>query len=355
MTVNTASPATPATKANSSPSGNFAGSASLASSSSSAPGSSVSVFDGVTFTSGPSGLVAGTATLQPGGTAVTVSSHTFSLGPSRSSIAIDGTVSPLTQGITKVLNGGPSTSANPIGSTSVLSSVLSANTLTSSLASSAAIQPAPSVYAFDGVVFSSGASGLNAGTATVKPGGPAVTISSHTFSLRSLGSTIAVDDTLSALTPPQVPSTTSSVSMSSRSASSGVYTFDGIVFTGGTSGLAAGTATVQPGGPAVTISSHTISLGPTGNTIAVDGALSPLMPPQVTTTNSVSKSSVNFVTSVTPPPPPGYTVDRIALTGNPSSPLTSAGSTITPGGPPTIVSKSYVLNPHCSHQWCSQR
>ena len=312
-----------ASSASSASNSSFASSASSASIPSSAPAStSIYVFDGVTFTSGPSGLVAGTATVHPGGTAVTISSHTFSLGPSGSSIAVDGTVSPLSQGITKIPNGSSSTSA-----------IISV----SSFASSAAAGPAPSLYTFDGVVFTSAASGLIAGTATVKPGGPAITISSHTFSLGSLGSTIAVDGTLSALKPPQ-DSTTNSVSISTPSAKTNIYTFDGIVFTSGTGGLVAGTATVKPGGPAITISSHTFSLGPAGSTVAVDGTLSPLTPPQVLTSNSVSKSSASLESSVTLPPSRVYTIDGIALTGNPSSALTIAGSTITPGGPPAIVS-----------------
>ena len=275
------------------------------------PGPSAYTFDGIVFTSGASGLTAGTATVKPGGPAVTISSHTFSLGSLGSTIAVDGTLSALT----------PPQVPSTAGSVSMSSH-------------SAKL----SVYTFDGIVFTSGTSGLVAGTATVQPGGPAVTISSHTFSLGPAGSTIAVDGTLSALTPPQVPSTAGSVSMSSHSAKLSVYTFDGIVFTSGTSGLVAGTATVQPGGSAVTISSHTFSLGPAGSTIAVDGTLSPLTPPQVFATSSISKSSASFGSTFTPPPSPVYTIDGIALTGNPSSALTIAGNTITPGGPPAIVS-----------------
>lgn len=208
-----------------------------------------------------------------------------------------------------------------------------------SSASSLSSAPASSVYIFDGVTFTSGLSGLVAGTATVQPGGTAVTISSHTFSLGPSGSTIAVDGTLSALTPPQVSSTIEFVSTSSRSARPSVYTFDGIVFTSDTFGLVAGIATVQPGGSAVIISSHTFSLGPAGSTIAVDGTLLPLTPPLVETSHSVSKSSASHEPSSTPPPSRVYTIDGIALTGNPSSALTIAGSTITPGGPPAIVSR----------------
>ena len=336
----TANAASPASATNSGFSGSSASSISSISSLSSVPAPSVYVFNGVTFTSGPSGLVAGTATVHPGGTAVTVSSHTFSLGPLGSSIAVDGTVSPLTQGITKILNAGPSTSGNTSASTSALSSVSPASTSASSHASSAAILPATSVYTFDGIAFTSVASGLIAGTITVKPGGPAVTISSHVFSLGSFGSTVAVDGTLSPLKPAQVATTTGSVSISRGSAKPSAYTFDGIAFTSGTSGLVAGTVTVQAGGPAVTISSHTFSLGPAGSTIAVDGILSPLAPSQTVTTNPVveSKSSASFGPSITPPPPPVYTVDGIAITGNPSSALTIAGSRITPGGPPAIIS-----------------
>ena len=208
-----------------------------------------------------------------------------------------------------------------------------------SSASSLSSAPASSVYIFDGITFTSGLSGLVAGTATVQPGGTAVTTSSHTFSLGPSGSTIAVDGTLSALIPPQVSSTIQFVSTLSRSARPSVYTFDGIVFTSDTFGLIAGTATVQPGGSAVIISSHTFSLGPAGSTVAVDGTLLPLTPPLVETSHSVSKSSASHELSSTPPPSRVYTIDGIALTGNPSSALIIASSKITPGGPPAIVSR----------------
>lgn len=57
----------------------------------------VYVFDNITFSSGASGLIAGNSTLLPGGPSAVISHHTFSLGPSANSIAVDGTLTPLSQ------------------------------------------------------------------------------------------------------------------------------------------------------------------------------------------------------------------------------------------------------------------
>ena len=58
---------------------------------------------------------------------------------------------------------------------------------------------------------------------------------------------------------------------------SAVFTFDGVILSGDSSGLAASpSTTIFPGGTAVTISGHVFSLGLDGSSIAVDGAPTPL-------------------------------------------------------------------------------
>lgn len=138
-----------------------------------------------------------------------------------------------------------------------------------------------------------------------------------------------------------------------------MYTFDGIVFIGDSSGLTAGSAIITPAGPPATLSGHTFSLGAAGSSINVDGNLSPLLDVVPTTGLTLGSTSAVVAPSVIASTGSIYTLDGVVLTGNPSSGLTmanaiatrssqsgsnpssrlmAANSIITPGGLPLIAS-----------------
>ncbi|KAL9099853.1 MAG: hypothetical protein Q9163_004701 [Psora crenata] len=108
------------------------------------------------------------------------------------------------------------------------------------------------------------------------------------------------------------------------------YTFDGIVFTGDSSGLTAGSAIITPMGPPATLSGHTFSLGAAGSSINVDGNLSPLPDVVPTTGLTPGSTSAAVAPSVIASTGSTYTLDGVVLTGNPSSGLTLANSIATP-------------------------
>lgn len=137
------------------------------------------------------------------------------------------------------------------------------------------------------------------------------------------------------------------------------YTLNGIIFTGGPSGLAAESATITPAGPPVTLSSHVFSLEAAGSSVKVDGNLSPLLD-AVPITGPVSDSTSTAIPpSVTVSATSTYTLAGVILFGDPRSGLTVKGSTaiqgrqsgsnpssrlaagdatISPGGLPAVVS-----------------
>ena len=198
-------------------------------------------FNGITFTGGAKGLTAGSLTVAPGGAPATISGHTFSLGAAGNSIMIDSAMSPL-------IGGAPITTA-PITSDFM-----------------------PRTFTLAGIALTAGASGLSAGSLTIAPGGPPATISGHTFSLPTAGSSILVDGVTSPL-PAPAPVT---APLQTTSSSPDVYTLAGIAFTGGTAGLTDAGFTVGPGRAPVTMSGHTFSLPATGSSVVVDGTPSPL-------------------------------------------------------------------------------
>ena len=126
-----------------------------------------------------------------------------------------------------------------------------------------------------------------------------------------------------------VPMSTSSVvtSLSTRT-----YTFDGIVFIGDSSGLTAGSAIITPVGPPATLSGHTFSLAAAGNSINVEGNLSPLLDVVPTTGLAPGSTSATVAPSLIASTGSAYTLDGVVLTGNPSSGLTVANSIATPSG-----------------------
>ena len=162
----------------------------------------VYVFDNITFSGGSSGLIAGNSTLLPGGPPAIISHHTFSLGPSANSVAVDGTLSPLSQQTpTKTPAPGSTKSAGPPSSTVTLST-----------------------YTVDGALLTGNPTSLVSGSNTLTPGATPVTISSHTFSIptSAAGGQMSVDRTLTTL-PTQSPaiSPTLSAPLTSYGATTG--------------------------------------------------------------------------------------------------------------------------------------
>jgi len=304
--------------------------------SSSAAGPSVLTFDGVVLTGGPSGLTAGpSTTIFPGGPTVTISGHTLSLQPDGSSIAVDGVLTPLSQGLAKTSTG---------------SQGLSLSQAVLMPTSSVAAGFPPRTYTFDGIVFTGGPSGLTAGSAIITPAGPPATLSGHTFRLSAAGSSINVDGNLSPLldavptTGPAPGSTSAAVAPSVTASAGSAYTLDGIVLTGnpssgltfansiatpsGQSGrnpssrLTAANSIITPGGLPVIASGHTFSLpaSATGGDIFVDGTLAHLPIPTITYTASPlsSHSDVSAPATTSARKPTG--------TESQSYPVTSLGS-----------------------------
>ena len=144
----------------------------------------VYVFDNITFSSGSSGLTAGKTTLLPGGPPATISHHTFSLGLSGSSIAVDGTLTALSQQT-------PTKTPSP-GSTKTAGSPSTTVDL--------------STYTADGIPLNGNPTSLVSGSNTLKPGAAPPTTLSPIFSIptSATGGQISVNGSLTAL-PTQRP------------------------------------------------------------------------------------------------------------------------------------------------------
>ena len=209
--------------------------------------------------------------------------------------------------------------------------------------------PSLSVYTIDGVTWTGNPSiGLTAATATITPGGPSVVISNHTFALPSsaIGGVISVDGETTTLAP-----VTLKISQSSTAGNGGqtvsqtasisqtllVNTIDGIPLTGNPqTAITVAGQTITPGGPAVTVSSHTFALpaSASGPVISVDGV--PTTMKTVAATIPTSQSG-----SITAGPTSTYTIDGVTLIGNPTS-LAAGSTTLTPGGLP-FTSKGHTF------------
>ena len=116
-----------------------------------------------------------------------------------------------------------------------------------------------------------------------------------------------------------------------------VNTIDGIPLTGNPqTAITVAGQTITPGGPAVTVSSHTFSLpaSASGPVIGVDGVTTTLNTVAATIPTSQSRS-------ITVGPTSTYTIDGITLIGNPTS-LAAASTTLTPGGLP-FTSKGHTF------------
>ena len=116
-----------------------------------------------------------------------------------------------------------------------------------------------------------------------------------------------------------------------------VNTIDGIPLTGNPqTAITVAGQTITPGGPAVTVSSHTFSLpaSASGPVIGVDGVTTTLN--TVAATIPTSQSG-----SITVGPTSTYTIDGVTLIGNPTS-LAAGSTTLTPGGLP-FTSKGHTF------------
>lgn len=206
-----------------------------------------------------------------------------------------------------------------------------------------------SVYIIDGVTWTGNPSvGLTAATATITPGGPSVVISSHTFALPSsaTGGIISVDGQTTKLSPVTPKSSQSSTAgnggrTASQTASTSqipiVNTIDGIPLTGNPqTAITVAGQTITPGGPAVTVSSHTFSIpaSASGPVIGVDGV--------TTTLNTVAATiPTSHSGSITAGPTSTYTIDGVTFVGNPTS-LAAGSTTLIPGGLP-FTSKGHTF------------
>ena len=195
----------------------------------------------------------------------------------------------------------------------------------------------PTVYVFDGVTFSGGSSGLSAGNFTLLPGGPPATISHHTFSLGPSANSIAVDGTLTALSPQTAtsapaPGSTKSAEFPSTTVALSIYTVSGTTLTGNPTSLYSGSNTLTPGATPVTVSSHTLSIpiSVTGGQSSIDGTPNtlPTRSPASSLTQSISLTS-NRITSV-------YEI---------------AGVTSTDTVPPADLSTQLVTSTWTSNTW----
>lgn len=172
--------------------------------------------DGVLLTGNPTFLETGSKTLRPGSPPLITSGHTSSLATG-SALVVDG-------------------------STSILES-----------------QPSPQTYNIDGIHLTGGPDALTADGTTLIPGSPPLTLLDHTLSL-GIDNALIIDGYTSALAPQAIPQT---------------YMVDGIQLTGNPNALKAGSATLTPGSPAITVSGHTMSLA-IGGALIVDGSTSSL-------------------------------------------------------------------------------
>ena len=223
------------------------------------PASSAYTIDGVTWIGNPSvGLTAATATITPGGPSVVISSHTFALPSSATGgiISVDGQTTKLSPVAT---NSSQSSTAGNGGSAA-------SHTVSSS--------QTPIVNTIDGIPLTGNPqTAITVAGQTITPAGPAVTVSSHTFSLpaSASGPVINVDGVTTTLKTVAATIPTSQSGPVTTGPSS-TYTIDGVTFIGNPTSLAAGSTTLTPGGLPFTSNGHTflIPASATGGVISVD-------------------------------------------------------------------------------------
>ena len=228
-----------------------------------APGNPVLTVGGTPVTAGPSGqFVFGTQTLTPGGPAITVSGTVLSLGPS-------GTIA-IVNGATQTLGpvpGNPAITGAPlltINGQTVAATVISGTT--------------------EFVV--------GPGT-TLTPGG-VLTVSGTVYSLPASGSgsVVVVNGVTSTLNNPGPVTVAAILTLNGQ-------TYSATVIDGTTEVVIGPGTTLTPGGPAVTISGTTYSLGPSASFIVVNGHTSTIGPATVSasTTGSGARNSTSTSSS----------------------------------------------------------
>ena len=137
----------------------------------------------------------------------------------------------------------------------------------------ASISQTPLVNTIDGIPLTGNPqTAITVAGQTITPGGPAITVSSHTFALpaSASGPVISVDGVTTTLKTATVPT---SQSGSITAGPTSTYTIDGVTLIGNPTSLAAGSTTLTPGGLPFTSKGHTflIPASATGGVISVDG------------------------------------------------------------------------------------
>ena len=224
--------------------------------------------------SNPVNVTAHTLTTQPG--ASTGSSSTYTRASIHSISNSNNTYSTLPlSSAGRISSGSP-----PSGSiTSPLNSIQTAS-----------ISQTPIVNTIDGIPLTGNPqTAITVAGQTITPGGPAVIVSSHTFSLpaSASGPVIGVDGvttTLNTVAATNPISQSGSITVGPTS----TYTIDGVTLTGNPTSLAAGSTTLTPGGLPFTSKGHTflIPASAAGGVISVDGRPTTLPLPSAQGTSS---------------------------------------------------------------------
>lgn len=168
--------------------------------------------------------------------------------------------------------------------------------------------------------------GLLIGTATLTAGGPQYTTESYTISLGQSG-ILEVNGQTTSL-PPGVPAT--------QTTEAGEFTIGSniIATRASTNAVHIGTATLTAGGPEITTSTYTLSLGPSGilDVNSETTSLAPLIPVVQTTSSDTPQSVVTSTMTSAPPDvstqiihPPGISTNKWVTTSK------DGESTVVPG------------------------
>lgn len=197
-------------------------------------------------------------TLTPGGSAITINNILYSLPPSADALISGSSTIPLD----------PRKTPDPA--------------VLSMLSAAGIIDKNPThTYTIDGIPITGNPSTLAVGGATMRPGSPPITVSGHTLSLATAG-LLVVDGHTSEL----------AADVSLILPENGqTYTVDGITLIGNANALEAGSMTLTPGSPPLTLSGHTLCLA-TGGALIVDGRTSTLAPANLPTRSIVAKPTV---------------------------------------------------------------
>lgn len=228
-----------------------------------APGNPVLTVGGTPVTAGPSGqFVFGTQTLTPGGPAITVSGTVLSLGPS-------GTIA-VVNGATQTLGPGP---GNPVITGAPLLTINGQTVAATVIGGTTEFVVGP-------------------GT-TLTPGG-VLTVSGTVYSLPASGSgsVVVVNGVTSTLNNPGPVTVAAILTLNGQ-------TYSATVIDGTTEVVIGPGTTLTPGGPAVTISGTTYSLGPSASFIVINGHTSTIGPATVSasTTGSGARNSTSTSSS----------------------------------------------------------